>query len=647
MIHKRLKNYKFLYFEDPDHELQEIKCNFFKAEIKRVHTIDDLYHELETALFDIFICYHLPPKIDGFSALKVAQSRDPLLPIIVMADGDDVGLFYDLIEKGADDVLPMSLINRLPLVAIRAYRDKFSLKKKKQEYDRSEDYEHTLRNITKSIPGMVYQYKLYPDGKQGFTFVSQGSYKLIGMTEEQLKSNFSLAWSRIHPEDVESVFHSIAEAAKNRSLWRQEFRIIDLDGKLKWLQGESVPEEELADDGSLVRNGMIMDITAQKEAEEQVIWLQKMESMGRLAGGIAHDFNNQLFIILGNCHYLLKKLDSEEDKEVVNEILQAVNRSKDLTNKLLALGRRQVLKPRVINLNKLIESLQSMFARLCGDKIEFQTDFDEDLHPVKVDPASIEHVLTNLVINAKDAMPDGGRVTIRTKNFKSHTQPKDFQEEGEWVVVSIEDTGSGISQDILPHIFEPFFTTKGFGKGTGMGLSACYGIIKQAGGHIRVRTHVNQGTTFLLYFQRSFQQAEEIKTSGSRTELPHGTETVLVVEDEPKVLEILVTNLKNLGYHVLKACDGLTALAEAKQYDGGKIHLLISDIVMPNMTGVDLAKKFRKIWPDSKIILISGHAGFDYLKKGLSRDDFEFLSKPFSPRDLACKVRDTLESKRR
>lgn len=388
-----------------------------------------------------------------------------------------------------------------------------------------------------------------------------------------------------------------------------------------------------------------IDITESRLMEEHLFHSQKMESIGRLAGGIAHDFNNLLTAILGYTE--LAMLHSPEDASLQNNLHQvqvAGQRAADMTRQLLAFARKQMIAPRVVDLNLLVENLDGILRRLIGENITFLTHLSPQLGAIKMDTGQMEQVLINLCINARDAMPAGGMLTIETANvmLQASDQPSAYLPlpQGEYVRLSVSDTGAGIAESIQAHIFEPFFTTKDQGKGTGLGLATCHGIISQNGGHIRCDSALNLGTTFQIYLPRT----EGIEVTPGKTEasLPRGQETILLVEDEAVVRAFAEQALRQQGYLVLTAAHGLEALQVAEQYRG-QIHLLLTDVVMPRMGGVALAERFCVQYPAVRVLMTSGYTDSTDNNFRAQSPEVPFLQKPYTPALLARKVRQVLD----
>jgi PAS domain S-box-containing protein len=387
---------------------------------------------------------------------------------------------------------------------------------------------------------------------------------------------------------------------------------------------------------------------ALRESEEQIRQLQKMEAVGRLAGGVAHDFNNLLTIIKGYSQLSLLELKEPNPlKSNLEEILKATERASNLTRQLLAFSRRQILEPRVLNLNLLIQDLNKMLHRILGEDVELIYHLAPDLGKVKIDPGQIEQVILNLAVNAREAMPSGGKLTIETSNVQLHETSLQSHHEiipGPYIMLAVSDNGIGMSPEIREHIFEPFFTTKE--KGTGLGLSTVYGIVKQSGGYIYVYSELGQGTTFKIYLPR-IEEKEDSLLIKNEFSLPlQGNETVLVVEDEPALRELMVRILKDRGYQVFSASNGEETLKMFQEDLVRKVDLLVTDVVMPSMSGKQLADLLKKSFSGLKTLFISGYTDNAIVHHGVLIEGVDFLQKPFSPETLARKVREVLDRDR-
>jgi nitrogen-specific signal transduction histidine kinase/CheY-like chemotaxis protein len=379
--------------------------------------------------------------------------------------------------------------------------------------------------------------------------------------------------------------------------------------------------------------------------QEQLRQSQKIEAIGRLAGGIAHDFNNLLTIIQGNAQLSLTDLREEDPLRAnIEEIKRASERAADLTKQLLAFSRKQIMEMQVLDLNLILQKLDKMLHRVLGEDIKLVTILTEGIGKVKVDPGQIEQVIINLAVNARDAMPDGGKLTIETANVEldeeyAHTHIAVTP--GRYVMVSVSDTGVGITPEVKDRVFEPFFTTKEKGKGTGLGLSTVYGIVKQSGGNIWIYSEPGEGTTLKIYLPQVDEPLAELKEEVVG-EVPRGNETVLIVEDEEVVRKLAIRVLKRQGYKILEAPDGGKAFLLCEVFKDS-IHLILTDVVMPGMSGHKLVGRLKEIHPEMKVLYMSGYTDNAILHHGVLEPGTNFIQKPFTVDGLARKVREVLD----
>ena len=401
---------------------------------------------------------------------------------------------------------------------------------------------------------------------------------------------------------------------------------------------------------------MVEDITerrrteeALRKSEEQLRQWQRVEAIGRLAGGVAHDFNNLLMTIKGCSELLLGAFDRRDPRrEEVEEILKAADRATSLTRQLLAFGRRQVLQPQVLDLNAVVMNMDKMLRRVIGEDVQLNASLHRDLWSVKVDPGMIEQVIMNLAVNSRDAMPNGGKLTIETTNVTHDEEYASHHvsvKPGYYAMLAITDTGCGMDKETQSHLFEPFFTTKEKGKGSGLGLSTVYGIIKQSGGNIWTYSEPGLGTTFKIYLPRVEETSPAYKPEISRKEIraPGGTETVLLVEDEEAVRSMVSKVLQNKGYRVLEASHGNEALEVCDKFEG-PIHLMVTDVIMPQMSGRELAERLALVRPEMRVLYMSGYPDNTIVQHGVLEPGTAFLQKPFTINALELKVREILDS---
>ncbi|MCA9686189.1 MAG: response regulator, partial [Myxococcales bacterium] len=380
------------------------------------------------------------------------------------------------------------------------------------------------------------------------------------------------------------------------------------------------------------------------ELRAQLTESQKMDALGRLAAGVAHDFNNLLTVVIG-CAELARAGGGEAPNATteLNEIMEAADRASALTRQLLAFSRKQVLQPQILDINQSVNSMAKMLRRLIGENIELVLDLKPELAAIRVDPGQFEQVVLNLVVNARDAMPQGGEIRVRT--FETELSPAKIWRHGDlepgmYVVLAAQDTGSGMSAETRERIFDPFFTTKAAGKGTGLGLSTVHGIVKQSNGFIEVESELGVGTTFLVYFPIA-AEANASAGKGKSEQLPGGNEKILVVEDEAAVRKLMVTILTQQGYNVLEAADGEKALEMVDSID--KLDMLLSDVVLPGKSGREVADLVLEKFPDIAVLYVSGYTDDSVMRHGVDTGARAFLQKPFTRESLTQKVRECLD----
>lgn len=496
--------------------------------------------------------------------------------------------------------------------------------------------EELLRNIIAHIPGAVF----WKDRNSVYLGCNDVVAQNVGLTTAEI----------VGKTDLDLGFEP-AEAEFYRECDRQVMESGEPIVNLEETQTRSTGKATLLTSKVPLRNesgavvgvlGIYQDITNHKRLEEQFRQAQKMEAVGRLAGGVAHDFNNLLTVINGFSQVVCDLLDEQNPaRPLVEEISKAGERAAGLTRQLLTFSRQQVVTPRVVDLNAIITGTDQLIGRLIGEDILVRTILDADLWPVKIDPGQVEQILMNLVINSRDAMPTGGRLTIETRNVLQPDCGTSEVPAGDWATLSVSDTGCGMDVATRARLFEPFFTTKGIGKGTGLGLATVYGIVTQSGGHVAVDTKVNRGTTFTIYLPRAIDSCLSDEDESREESTPRGSETILLVEDEPAVRAFNRLVLESCGYRVLDASDGREAVAlVAKSTE--PLHLLLSDVVMPHLGGRQLAERLHSMCPKLKVLFVSGYTDDEVVRHGVG-SEFDFLQKPFTPTILARRVREILD----
>ncbi|MFO0945696.1 MAG: response regulator [Planctomycetota bacterium] len=478
-----------------------------------------------------------------------------------------------------------------------------------------------------------------------FHVVNPAWERMLGYSTEELYSRPFVEFA--HPEDVNRMREEVARLAEGESTNSFEIRVLCRDGSSRWILWNATP---FLEEKRFYATGH--DITEKKQAEEalrlteeQFRQAQKMEAVGRLAGGVAHDFNNLMTVVLGYGDLVLASLHQGDPlRGFVAEIHKAGERATAVTRQLLAFSRKQILSPQVANVNDSLGELEKMLARLIGEDIKLRTILAADLGKVRVDIGQFEQVIVNLAINARDAMPDGGKLTIETKNViidhayaRSHLDVKT----GPYVMIAVTDNGIGMSPEVRMRIFEPFFTTKPAGKGTGLGLATAYGTVKQSGGHIWVYSEEGTGTTFKIYLPRVFAEVEREEIAPAAEPMPISSDTILVVEDEPAVRELASHILELSGYTVLQAESAEVALEIVASYQG-IIHLLLSDVIMPSMSGKQLSERLKAERPEMRHLFMSGYTDNTIVHHGVLEAGMNFLQKPFTAKSLVETVRKVL-----
>lgn len=490
------------------------------------------------------------------------------------------------------------------------------------------------------------------DVKSGALSWPQGLETLLGYEPSSTKEEIGFWEERVHPEDQTRTASSIRDAIfGNAEFWSGEYRFRDTHGRYLQLLERALIVR--SGDGKAVRFvGSLMDITARKQLQDQLCRSQKMEAFGQLAGGVAHDFNNFLTTILGYSDLVLSESGATGAvAKHVTEIRKAAGRASTLTGQLLAFSRKQALEPHVMEVNTLTTNLERSLLRLLGENVTVVCHLHREKQGahIKVDPDQLTQIILNLAVNARDAMHGGGQLILETSTvmLADDRQPLAGLEEvpsGHYVVISVIDTGSGMTEEVKAHLFEPFFTTKEDGRSSGLGLATSYGIVRQSGGRIRIESELGKGTRVDIYLPKVPPPPEPSYKKPGGKNLPTGTETILVLEDDISVRHISVRVLRNLGYQVIEAANGDDAQRLFSERAGRKIHLLLTDMVMPQMSGRYFADWLRKASPHTKVVFVSGYLQESLLPGDRIDNGMFFLPKPFDPEQLATTIRQALDS---
>ncbi len=584
------------------------------------------------------------PGMDGFETAAIIRQRERTrhVPIVFLTASYQSDMHMKGYSLGAVDYLNKPIVPQVLQAKVSVFVELF---KKTEEVKRQgellrEEARQKLMVIFEATPDLIAI--VSPDGYP--QYINRGGRKMLGIGETADVSKVKLTEMRSQPPGA-FIWNEVLPTVIRDGMWQGESAFYGPDGK-----PIRVSQIILAH-----RNGaghieffstIARDITEHRELEEQLRQAQKLDGIGQLAGGIAHDFNNLLTVILGRSQMLQLKLDPESPlRRDADLIYRTGERAAALTHQLLAFSRKQVLKAQVLDLNVVVADMDKMLRRVIGEDIELTTVLAPDLGHVKADPGQIEQVILNLGVNARDAMPSGGKLTIETANIdldQSYAARHVEVHAGPYVMLAVSDTGCGMSPEVQSRVFEPFFTTKDPGKGTGLGLATVYGIVKQTGGSIWVYSEVDRGTTFKIYLPRINDAADTVAVNSAAAVPLRGSETILLVEDNETVREHTHDVLAQAGYNVLIATDVEDAQRLCNTHPK-TIHMMLSDVVMPRMKGPDLAKQCLVTRPGMKVLFVSGYTNTSVTDHGLFESGSAFLQKPFAAEALLLKVREVLQ----
>ncbi len=635
---------RMLMVEDSETDAEllahELRRAGFALEFERVDSAAALEAALDRVTWDIIIGDNSMPGFSGTEALSLLRARGLDIPFIFVSGTMGEDLAARALEAGAGDALTKGNLRRLIPVIRRELRE-FGERKARRES------EAALRASEASYSALVQQAPLgiYRSTATGrFVSANAALARILGYDSPEQLLTLDMA------HDV------YADPEERRRLVEQDTytdKVYDeLEATWKKKDGSRI-RVQLSVRASRDQEGsvefyeaFVRDITAQRQLEAHLAQAQKMEAIGRLAGGVAHDFNNLLTVILSYSDLLLENLpEGSSTGEDIGQIRKAAQGASELTRQLLAFSRQQVLEPKVVDLNVAVTGIERLLARVLREDIQLRCALAADAGTVRVDPGQLEQVIMNLAVNARDAMPSGGRLTVETANVDldaAYMEAHPLAAPGRYVMLAVTDTGMGMDAATQARIFEPFFTTKEAGKGTGLGLATVQGIVQQSGGFIWVYSEPNHGTCFKIYLPRVDEPVSE--TASAAAETTGGTETILVVEDVATVRAVTRRMLERYGYRVLEAADGEAAIRLAAKF-GEPIHLLVTDVVMPNLGGRDLAEAFAKTHPNTKVLFMSGYTDDAVVRHGILQEDIAYLQKPFTPESLARKVRAVLDVK--
>jgi len=637
---------KVIHLEDDPNDVEIVGATLeqqgLRCEVTTVSTKDTFVSALERGPVDIILSDYGLPGFDGLSALSIASRIQPNTPFIIVSGTIGEEAAIDSMRSGATDyVLKTRLIRLAPAVrrAIEEATERATRRDTEATLERERKF---LRALLDSLDTGV----VACDQDGALTLFNRATRELHGMQEQAIPPEEWASEYKLYRPDGQTPLTTeeipLVRALKGEHLRHAEITIRHREGGSHALVVTGQPS--IGDRGEKLGAVITMqDVTELKQLERQFQQAQKMEAMGLLAAGVAHDFNNLLTVISGYCQLAQARLQAGHPVlRDLAEVAKAGERAANLTRQLLAFSRQQVLEPRVLDLNDVIADVEKMLRRLLGADIELRFRPAEGLGQLRADAGQVEQVLLNLIVNARDAMPDGGRITIETENVEIGDRSE--IPSGSYVLLTVSDTGSGMDAKTSSRIFEPFFTTKELGRGTGLGLSTVHGIVKQSEGHIAVQSELGQGTTFRIHFPRVSAGQEVSKSTASHAQPARGTEAILVVDDDASLRGLVSEILRLHGYTVVEVNNGETALTMLEN-DGSVIDAVVTDVVMPNLNGRELARRVAKIRPNLPMLLMSGYVGKNVeALDSLLGPRVAFIQKPFNPDALLEKLRDVLKA---
>ncbi|HMD83091.1 MAG TPA: response regulator [Terriglobia bacterium] len=625
---------------DADIILRLLMQSGFEVFSHRVEDGEGLRHALEDPTWDVIIAdYHLPG-FDAPGALRILQECGHDIPCIVVSGkmGEDTAV--EMMKSGAHDYLTKNNLTRLAPAVERELAEAAARRESKQAQEELRGSEERLALAVDAT--QIGTFDFYP--QTGKLIWSKFARQHFGLSTE-MEVSYDTFLNALHPADRDRVTQTLQNALRyeNGGDYVDEYRTLGVeDGQERWLSSRGrVFFDAQSQPFRFV--GVILNITERKRLEQQLLQAQKLESIGRLAGSIAHDFNNLLTIINGYAHLVLAEMGPQDAlRDSMEELSKAAMQAAGLTRQLVSFSRRQVAEPKTIAVNEFVKDYENMLRRLLGENIELVLSLDAQAGAFRADPGQIGQVLMNLAVNAKDAMPAGGKLVIETScvvvddHFaRTHL----YVSPGQYVVLEVTDTGTGMSAEVKSHLFEPFYTTKEHGKGTGLGLSTVYGIVvNQSSGSIWVSSEPGRGTTFKLFFP-SFGFETTAGSVVSIERISSQGETILLAEDEAGVRKYTREILERYGYIIVEATNGMEALSVARSHPG-PIHLLLTDIIMPTMGGMELAEKFAAEFPRIPVLFMSGYS--DQIMRHWSALS-AYIQKPFTLSDLLIQVRELLD----
>ncbi len=556
------------------------------------------------------------------------------------------GFIYETIQRRKDGtIFPVEISSRvIETGGRRLYQGIIrDTTERKQAEQALKDSEHRYKRLVESVTDYIYSVEVQ-NGQAASTHHGPGCISVTGYTSEEYQADRDLWHRMVFEEDKAFVVEQATKILSGATVPPFEHRIIHKDGSLRWVKNTPVPRHD--HDGRLIAyDGLITDITTVKMLENQLRQAQKMEAVGQLAGGIAHDFNNILTAIIGYANLLLMRMPrTDVGRTYLDQILSSAERAAHLTRSLLAFSRKQIIDLKPVNVNEVITRVEKLLCRVIGEDIEFKTRLSRTDQIILADSVQIEQILMNLATNARDAMPDGGTLTVETDSLElgeEFVRNHSYGKPGKYALIAVTDTGIGMDEKVRNRIFEPFFTTKEVGKGTGLGLAMVYGIVKQHNGYIHVYSEPARGTAFKIYLPLIASTADKESEHGAEN-VKGGLETVLLAEDDSTVRTFMKHVLENFGYRVIEAADGEEAVRKFEENKEG-VDLLVLDIIMPKKNGRETYQEIKKIRPAIRALLTSGYTADVVHQKGIMETGLDFILKPSTPTVLLKKVREVLD----